>query len=77
MAKKKAKTKKVYVLHSGGTYDVIEETGKYYICPETQFRKSAKRGALHDVEITEKTEPAAAEPAEEPQGDPPVEETEE
>lgn len=59
MAKKKtaAKTaesniKRVYVLADGTTYDILSETGKYYICAYgTQFRKSANRGKVESVEI--------------------------
>lgn len=65
MAKKK--TKKVYVLSNGERYDVTGETGRYFLCGETQFRKAARRGKV------------VKEAVEEPEGvetEAPVEETE-
>lgn len=44
MAKKK--TKKVYILSNGERYDVTGETGRYFLCGETQFRKAARRGKV-------------------------------
>lgn len=57
MAKKKApKFKLVYILRNGDKYDVIGDTGKYYVCAgNTQFRKNAKRGALMKEEIEPET----------------------
>ena len=47
MAKKKTQTTQLfYVLSNGERYIVTGETGKYYICGETQFRKNANRGKL-------------------------------
>lgn len=54
MAKKKAKTKKVFVLSNGDRYDVTGETGKYYVCGDTQFRKLGGRGEI--VEVPAETE---------------------
>lgn len=52
MAKKGKKTRLVYVLENGETYNVISDSGKYYICEcGTQFRKSAKRGTLKKIEV--------------------------
>ena len=54
MSKKKSapKSKKVYVLADGTTYDIISETGKYYLCAYgTQFRKAAKRGKVERVDL--------------------------
>ncbi len=52
MAKKRQKTKLVYLMPNGDKYDVISDTGKYYVCAGgTQFRKSARRGKLMKEEI--------------------------
>lgn len=57
MAKKKPKTKLVYILKNGERYDVISDSGKYYVCAgHTQFRKNAHRGELVKEEITENGE---------------------
>ena len=62
-SKKKAKTKTIFVLHATGEqYDVIAETGKYYICNGTQFRKSGNRGVIREVALNDKV--AEAEPKE-------------
>lgn len=69
MAKKKtsAKTKRVFALKNGDEYDVISETGKYYICNGTQFRKSANRGViwLKEIEEPKQTEETPVEPTQE------------
>lgn len=44
--KKKAKKKAVFILKNGTRYDVTGETGKYVLCGNTQFRKSARRGEI-------------------------------
>ena len=44
--KKKAKAKTVFVLPDGTQYNVTGETGKYIICGDVQFRKSANRGKV-------------------------------
>ena len=44
--KKKTKKKAVFVLKNGTRYDVTGETGKYVLCGNTQFRKSARRGEI-------------------------------
>lgn len=36
----KAKTKKMLVLKSGDSYEILDERGRYYKCKGTQFRKS-------------------------------------
>lgn len=51
MAKKKAKSKTVFVLRDGTRFDVTGEDGKYVYCGDTQFRKSAMRGELISEEI--------------------------
>lgn len=56
MAKKKAKTKKVFVLANGDRYDVTGETGKYYICGDTQFRKLGGRGEIVEVPVETEVE---------------------
>lgn len=63
MASKKktaAKTKSFFVLKDGTRYEVTGETGKYVLCGDTQFRKSAGRGEI----VTEKTAPNSDTPAE-------------
>lgn len=50
--KKKAEKQLVYVLKNGDRYNVIAETGKYYLCEgNTQFRKLANRGVIEEAEI--------------------------
>ena len=38
--KKKQKAKKILVLKSGETFEILCEQGKYYRCKGTQFRKT-------------------------------------
>ncbi len=40
MSKKNKSAKKVLTLKSGETFPIIRESGKYWICEGTQFRKS-------------------------------------
>ena len=56
--KKKAQLKTTFVLHNGTTYDVTGENGKYIICGNTQFRKSANRGDINRFEVTDEPEKA-------------------
>lgn len=58
--KKKAKAKRVFVLPDGTRYDITGETGKYILCGDTQFRKSANRGEI----VEEKLSVATDDPAE-------------
>ena len=51
--KKKAKAKTVFVLPDGTKYDVTGETGKYILCGDTQFRKSAGRGKIVKEAVAE------------------------
>lgn len=57
MAKKKSKTKQFFVLSETERYEVIGETGKYYLCEGgTQFRKLGGRGTLVKESVSEKEE---------------------
>lgn len=54
MARKKGKTKLVYVTDDGRRFDVIRDDGKFiYGAGDIQFRKSANRGTLIKVPIEE------------------------
>ena len=54
MAKKKTDKKRVVVLADGARHEITGETGKYWICGETQFRKAL---GYEIEEIVEKAEP--------------------
>lgn len=57
MAKKKEKGKRFFILPTGEKYEVIGETGRYYICTDgIQFRKSANRGVIETVKPEPKKE---------------------
>lgn len=57
MAKKKEKAKRFFVLPTGERFEVIGETGRYFICADgIQFRKSANRGVIEKVKPEEKKE---------------------
>ena len=60
--KKSAKTYKVLVLDNGREYELVGETGKYWLCKGTQFRKSAHRDAVVETrKIEQPDEPKAEE----------------
>lgn len=57
-SKKKAKTKKVFVLHDGTSFDVTGEDGKFFYCGKTQFRRGSRLGEIREVELSGKAEEA-------------------
>lgn len=57
MAKKKVKASRFFVLPSGERYEVTGENGKYWLCGDTKFRKSAGRGTVEEVRPAPEPEP--------------------
>ena len=57
--KKKAKADRVFVLPDGTKYNIVGETGKYILCGDTQFRKSANRGEIVEEKLSVAKEEAA------------------
>ena len=64
MAKKKEKTKRVFVLNDGTRYDVTGEDGKYVFCGQTQFRKAGGRGEIVEEKVAAEPEKAPEDDAE-------------
>lgn len=57
MAKKKTAKKRIFVLKNGDRYEITGETGKYWLCGPTQFRKLAERGRIVYEDVTPEPEP--------------------
>ena len=49
--KKAKKTYKVLILDGRKEYDLVGETGKYWICNGTKFNKSRRKGKVETREI--------------------------
>jgi hypothetical protein len=65
MAKKRAKEKFYYVLENGNRYEITGRNGKYIICGDTQFRRSANRGVFATEAVPEETAKEVTKEAEE------------
>lgn len=57
-SKKKAKkTYKVLVLDGGKEYDLVKETGKYWVCNGAKFNKSLRNGKVETRKIEQPEDP--------------------